>query len=165
VRLLLLDGKPGVIALAVQGVRGDRDAGQFVGRQQGVEAGDFVRVVRHTQLGDGEAGAGDRGQQTGGRCLTVARAAGALAVHRQGLGPSRTGSGQVDQPAGTGGVQHPADGRRTRHDPHIEDRRVAAPSRASASCGTLRAHWPMAAKEHAPVSTAEQAISSTLTNE
>lgn len=42
---------------------------------------------------------------------------------------------------------------------------VRAPSRASASCGAFDAHWPIAAKERAPVSTAEQAISTTLTNE
>jgi hypothetical protein len=45
VRLRLLDKKPGVVALAAQGVRGDRDAGQVVGLQQGIEAGNFVCLV------------------------------------------------------------------------------------------------------------------------
>jgi hypothetical protein len=41
---------------------------------------------------------------------------------------------------------------------------VRAPSRARVSCGALDAHWPIAANERAPVSTAEHATSSTLTN-
>lgn len=41
---------------------------------------------------------------------------------------------------------------------------VRAPRRARASCGAALAHWPIAANERAPLSTAEQAISSTLTN-
>lgn len=41
---------------------------------------------------------------------------------------------------------------------------VRVPSRASASCGAFSAHWPIAANERAPASTAEHAISSTLTN-
>lgn len=40
-----------------------------------------------------------------------------------------------------------------------------APSRARVSCGALAAHWPIAAKERARVSTAEQAASSTYANE
>jgi hypothetical protein len=42
---------------------------------------------------------------------------------------------------------------------------VRMPSRASVSCGAPAAHWPIAATERAPLSTAEQATSSTLTNE
>jgi hypothetical protein len=41
---------------------------------------------------------------------------------------------------------------------------VRAPSRARVSCGAFRAHCPIAAKDRAPHMTAEQAISSTLTN-
>lgn len=41
---------------------------------------------------------------------------------------------------------------------------VRALSQTGVSCGALRAHWPIAAKERGPVSTAEHAISSTLTN-
>ncbi|MER6076041.1 hypothetical protein ABT187_46345 [Streptomyces sp. NPDC001817] len=41
---------------------------------------------------------------------------------------------------------------------------VRAASRARASCGAFPAHWPIAADERAPLSTAEHAISSTLTN-
>ncbi|MFG2632043.1 hypothetical protein [Streptomyces sp. NPDC048473] len=37
--------------LAVQSVRGDRDTGQVVRLQQGGEAGDFVGLVRDSQLG------------------------------------------------------------------------------------------------------------------
>lgn len=40
-----------------------------------------------------------------------------------------------------------------------------APSRARAACGADLAHWPIDVNERAPASTAEQAISSTLTNE
>ena len=46
VRLLVADEEPGVVALSVQGVRGDNDTGKVVGLQQGSEAGDFVRLVR-----------------------------------------------------------------------------------------------------------------------
>ncbi|UKY54618.1 hypothetical protein [Streptomyces inhibens] len=41
---------------------------------------------------------------------------------------------------------------------------MRTPSRVRASCGALRAHCPIAANDQAPVSTAEQAISGTLTN-
>jgi hypothetical protein len=41
---------------------------------------------------------------------------------------------------------------------------VRAPSRVGASFGAFLAHWLIAANERAPASTAEHAMSSTLTN-
>jgi hypothetical protein len=72
VGLLLVDQEPGVGTLGVQRVRGHDHPSQVERFQQGGEAGDFVRLVRYSQLGHGPAGAGHRGEQMGGRRVTGA---------------------------------------------------------------------------------------------
>jgi hypothetical protein len=48
--------------------------------------------------------------------ITVAGAAGTLAVHRESGRPGRLGAEQVGKPARTGAVEDPADGRRAGRD-------------------------------------------------
>lgn len=152
-------------ALGVERVGGHRHAGQVERLQQGGETGDLVGLVRHPQLGDGLPGAGRRGQQVCGRAGDRARAPGALAVHREGAGPGWIGAEQAGEPARADRIQDAAHGRRARRDADAEHRGHAG---AESGEGRLRAdlaHWPIAVNERAPASTAEQAISSTLTNE
>jgi hypothetical protein len=98
VRLLLLDEEPGVIALAVQGIRGDRDAGQVVGRPQGIEAGDFMTLLA---ILSGVCGGGAEGVQPGGSAASGLRCA-------QPVGDAGDVAGKGGQDVLDMGLSHPA---------------------------------------------------------
>ena len=129
-----------------------------------VEAGDFIRLVLHPQRGDGEVSAG----APAGRWTAEISP---WREPRRSCRPPRGLRPRPDRSSGSAGPPGQAvfSTRRvvaTLGAIHASTKVAArAPSRASASHGALRAHCPIAAKERAPVSTAEQAVSGTFTSD
>ncbi|WP_442805545.1 group II intron maturase-specific domain-containing protein [Streptomyces sp. NBC_00385] len=95
--------------------------------------------------------------RVGGRGVVVARAAGALAIHREGLGVRRIGPQQVGEAAGADPADDLADGGRARRQAHPKIETVRAPSRP----GGLRGAAPTgrSLRTCGPATAAEQAIS------
>ncbi|KUO00026.1 hypothetical protein AQJ67_24460 [Streptomyces caeruleatus] len=97
----------GVLALGVHGVAGDDHSGQVGhGLQRELEAGDFVRLFLHVQLGQDQAGSVVQGcEQVDLTAVGPGRSAKVLTVDRQAAEPAPGSVAAVGEPAADCQVQ------------------------------------------------------------
>lgn len=106
---------------------------------------------------------GGSGRLMCGRDVAVAGAAGAVAVHCPCRGPRWIATGQIDRPTWADPLQHPTDGRGTGRDAHREAPTTWVLAGPGWSAEPLRPSCPITVYERAPATTADAAISTTLT--